>query len=294
MRFIKIKLFLPVMALMVQSGCNKSPYMPNKPATFVELITNSNEYGKDNDNLPLMSTIKVMTYNIHAGVAPANPGVVNLEAIARVINAEQPDIVFLQEVDKNTGRNDYSKDMSVELGALTQMNASFFSATNVGSGFYGTAILSKYPLSNIKKQLLPKGNASEEQRVVGMAQVDLPGKDSVVAMVTHLQHNSDASRLLQVREMANVANAINLPLVMGGDLNEKPTATDFFGVFDGVFTRTCTGGCPNTFPASNATSIIDYLAYKPAAKFSVNNHKAVIETHASDHLPVVSELKINR
>ena len=294
MRFIKIKLFLPILAVMVQSGCNKSPYLPNNPATFVELINNSNEYGKDNDNEPLMSTIRVMTYNIHAGVAPANPGVVSLEAIASVINAEQPDIVFLQEVDKNTGRNDYSKDMSVELGALTQMNASFFSATNVGSGFYGTAILSKYPLSNIRKQLLPKGNASEEQRVVGMAQVDLPGKDSMVAMVTHLQHNSDASRLLQVREIANVANTIDLPMVMGGDLNEKPTATGFFEVFDGVFTRTCTGGCPNTFPASNATSIIDYLAYKPAARFSVNNHKAVIATHASDHLPVVSELKINR
>lgn len=276
------------------AGCNKSPYLPNNPPTYVELVSNQNTYGLNNNGQPKLQKLKIMTYNIHAGVPPASPGVVNLEQIAQVILAENPDIVFLQEVDKNTGRNGYRKDQAEELGKLTQMNAAFFSATNYLQGFYGQAILSKYPLMQIRKQLLPKGVATEEQRVVGMAVIDLPGVDSVIAMGTHLQHNSAATRLLQVKTLTEFATDFSTPVVMGGDLNEKPDAQAFFTIFDGSFTRTCIGNCPNTFPANNATSVIDYLAFRPARYFSVLQHKVVPETVASDHFPVVSELNINR
>jgi len=296
MKLIKIVRFSLVLAILFgTAACNKDPYMPNNPPTYVELVNNVADYGADNDEQPILSRIKLMSYNIHAAVPPSTPGTVNMEGIATVIKNEQPDIVLLQEVDKNTGRNGYNKDQAAELGKMTAMNVAFFSATNIGQGFYGVAILSKYPLSNIRKQLLPKGNPAEEQRVVGFAQVDLPGKDSLVALVTHLQHNSADSRLLQVKELATVASGIKLPLVIGGDLNEQPTAAPFFSVFDNTFTRTCTTGpCPNTFPANNATSIIDYLAYRPAGAFTVLSHRVVMETGASDHLPLVSELTINR
>lgn len=296
MKAIKLYGYGFLLALVLgTTACNKDPYLPNKPPTYVELVNNVDDYGGNNEDQALLGKIKIMSYNIHAAVPPFTPGTVNMDAIAAVIKAEQPDIVLLQEVDKNTGRNGYSKDQSAELGAMTQMNVAFFSATNVGQGFYGVAILSKFPLSNIRKQLLPKGAAGEEQRVVGFAQVDLPGKDSLVAMVTHLQHNSADSRLLQVKELVNIASAIKQPLLMGGDLNEQPSAAPFFSVFDNSFTRTCsTGNCPNTFPANNATSIIDYLAYRPSNAFSVQSHKVVMETFASDHLPLVSELTINR
>jgi endonuclease/exonuclease/phosphatase family metal-dependent hydrolase len=293
MRYKRLTFFVPLMASVMHWGCNKSAYMPGNPATYVELINNVNTYGKDNDNAPALNSIKIMTYNIHTAEPPGMPGTVNINAIAKVITDENADIIFLQEVDKNTGRNGYTKDQAAELGSLTKMNVAYFSAINYMQGYYGVAILSKYPLSNIRKMLLPKGNAAEEQRVMGLAQVDLPGKDSVVALVTHLQHNSAASRLLQVKELVNAASSINIPLVMGGDLNEQPAATEFFTAFDGGFTRTCTS-CPNTFPASNATAVIDHLAFKPAGRFGVSNHRTVPETYASDHLPVVSELKINR
>ena len=293
MRNKYLKFLVPAMALIIHGGCNKDPYLPGTPAAYVELINNVSTYGKDNDHDAALSSIKIMTYNIHAAVPPSTPGVVNVEAIAKVITDENPDIVFLQEVDKNTGRNGYTKDQSAELGTLTKMNVAFFSAINFMKGYYGVAILSKYPLSHIRKQLLPKATTAEEQRVMGLAQVDLPGNDSLLALVTHLQNDNAESRLLQVRELVSATSSLTMPLVMGGDFNERPTTTDFINIFDGGFTRTCTS-CPNTFPASNATAVIDYLAYKPADKFSVINHKAIIETFASDHLPVVSELKINR
>ncbi len=296
MKPLKIVGYNILLALVLgTTACNKDPYMPNKQPTYVELVNNVNDYGGDNDGQTVLSKIKIMSYNIHAAVPPSTPGIVNMDAIAAVINEEQPDILLLQEVDKKTGRNGYNKDQAAELGTMTRMNVAFFSATSVGQGFYGVAILSKYPLSSIRKQLLPKGTPTEEQRVVGFAQVDLPGKDSVVAMVTHLQHNSADSRMLQVKELVNIASAIKQPLVIGGDLNEQPSSAPFFSIFDNSFTRTCaTGNCPNTFPSGNATSIIDYLAYRPSSAFTVQSHRAVMETFASDHLPIVSELTLNR
>lgn len=282
-------------ALITIMACNKDPYIPNTTPVYVELGNGDATYGKDNNEQPKLTSIKYMTYNIHAANPPAAPGTVDLAAIAKVITDANPDIVFLQEVDSKTGRNGYTGEMAVELGQRTKMNAAFFSAIPYSRGFYGVAVLSKYPLKGIKKYMLPKVDASEEQRVFGHATVDLPGVDSLVASVAHLQYTTGASRLGQIKEIARLVNDIKGTILFGGDMNEKPDAVDFFNVFDATFTRTCTGGnCQNTFPASVPTSIIDYLAFRPGNAFSVTSHTVINERLASDHLPVLSELKFNR
>ena len=283
------------LALIAISSCNKDPYVPNTSAVYVELGNGDATYGKDNNEQPKLTSLKYMTYNIHAANPPAAPGTVDLAAIAKVITDANPDIVFLQEVDNKTGRNGYSGDMAADLGQRTKMNAVFFSAISYSRGFYGVAILSKYPLKGIKKYMLPKADQSEEQRVFGQAIVDLPGVDSLVASVAHLQQTTGAARLVQIKEIARIVGDIKIPLLFGGDMNEKPEAVDFFNVFDATFTRTCIGGnCQNTFPASVPTSIIDYLAFRPGNAFSITSHNVINERLASDHLPVLSELKFNR
>lgn len=283
------------LAMMALAACNKDPYLPNTPPAYMELVNGDATYGNNNNEQPKLASIKYMTYNIHAANPPASPGTVNLAAIAKVINDANPDIVFLQEVDNKTGRIGYSGDMAAELGQLTKMNAAFFSSIPYSRGFYGVAILSKYPLKNIKKYMLPKSEATEEQRVLGFATVDLPGVDSLVASVSHLQHTSGVARLAQVKEIARVMANLNTTVLFGADLNEKPDAVEFFSVFDANFTRTCIGGnCQNTFPAAVPTSIIDYLAFRPASAFTITSHNVINERLASDHLPVVSELKFNR
>lgn len=286
-------LMLALCAVMI--SCNKDPYIPNTEPVYVELGNGDATYGGGNDQQQQLSVIRYMTYNIHAAAPPAQPGTTDLAAIADVIKQANPDIVFLQEVDKNTGRNGYSGDQAAELAGLTEMNFSFYSAIPYQRGFYGVAILSKYPLKGIRKYPLPKELPEHEQRVLGIAQVDLPGIDSITVAVTHLQHNSATSRVEQINEVARILGGIQQPLLLGGDMNEKPDVTAFISVFDGAFTRTCAGvNCSNTFPAQNPTSIIDYLAYRPAQAFGVNAHQVIGEHSASDHLPVLSELKFNR
>lgn len=289
------KIFLPLALCAGILSCNKDPYLPNTEPVYLELGNGDATYGGDNDQEQRLDVIRYMTYNIHAAAPPAVPGTTDLDAIAEVINQANVDVVFLQEVDKNTGRNGYSGDQAAELAAKTQMNFSFFSAIPYQRGFYGVAILSRYPLKGIKKYFLPKEDEAHEQRVLGTAIVDLPGVDSIAVAVTHLQHNSADSRVEQITEVAAILAGTKQPLLLGGDMNEKPETAAFFSVFDGAFTRTCMGmNCPNTFSAQHPTSIIDYLAFRPASAFTINSHQVIAEHNASDHLPVLSELKINR
>lgn len=281
--------------LSVSQACNKDPYIPATPPGVIEIGSGDDTYNSNNDGQPLLTSLKVMSYNIHILNPPSTPGQTDIAATAKVINDAAPDIVFLQEVDKNSGRNNYSGDMAKDLAALTQMNNVFYSAISVGRGFYGVAILSKYPLKSIKKHLLTKENANTEQRVLGTAIVDLPGVDSVMLGATHLQHNSANNRMQQVRDIVRILGPVNTKLIIGGDFNEFETTTAFFNVFDAAFTRTCKGpACPPTFSAQLPKSVIDYIAYKPASAFSVKSHNIISEYYASDHLPVVAELTINR
>ncbi|KOH45011.1 endonuclease/exonuclease/phosphatase family protein [Sunxiuqinia dokdonensis] len=273
-------------------SCNESPSIPDSAEDRTQ--EDENTYGLDNDSKSKLSEIKVMTYNIHAGNPPSKPGICDLNAVAEAIVQANPDIVLLQEVDKNTGRNDFRGDQSKELGKLTQMNYQFFSARIYLSGYYGVAILSKYPLLNAKKHLLAKEPALE-QRVLGTAIVDLPGIDSIMVACTHLQHNDANNRLNQIQDVVQLLSPSQVPVIIGGDFNEQPSADQFFSVFDENFTRSCIGNdCPKTFSTTNPYATIDYLAFKPEAAFETTRHEIWYENYASDHFPVMATFKIKR
>ena len=195
--------------------------------------------------------------------------------------------------DAGAGNGNYD-DQAGEIAKKTGMTPQFFAARAQGKGFYGVAILTKYTIEEVKSYLLPK-YPDLEQRVLGTTVIKLTAKERILAAVTHLQHNSLENRLEQIAEVVKMLKDEELPVVLGGDFNEKTTATDFFNVFDNAFIRTCVGNdCPNTFPAANPSSTIDYLAFKPETTFSVNSHHTIKETGASDHLPVVSVLAFKR
>lgn len=286
-------LFIAILALIALQACNdEAPSIPDYALDLTNKEENS--YGLDNDSQDKLESLKVMTYNIHAGNPPTQPGITDLEAIADAIKQADPDIVLLQEVDKNTGRNGFTGNQSKELGKLTQMNYRFYSSILYLKGYYGVAVLSKYPLKDSQKHMLPK-QSGLEQRVLGTAIVDLPGVDSIMVACTHLEAKSASNRIEQVRELVQQLGNTQVPVILGGDLNERPDTDAFFSIFDQTFTRTCPGtDCPPTFSTTDPKITIDYLAYKPQTAFDVTDHQAVQETYASDHFPVMATFKFNR
>src|SRR4030095_16865826 len=81
-----------------------------------------NPAGRNYSDPPRAQTVRVMTYNIHVGVGMDKK--LDLPRIAGVINAQHPDLVGLQEVDRGVTRTQQIDEIA-ELAKLTKMDYAF-------------------------------------------------------------------------------------------------------------------------------------------------------------------------
>jgi endonuclease/exonuclease/phosphatase family metal-dependent hydrolase len=151
------------------------------------------------DRLPTRLT--VMTYNIHHGEGMDKR--IDLERIAAVIRAENPDFVALQEVDKGTTRVS-GVDQLAELARLTNMHAVYGAAMPYQGGEYGDAVLSRWPVKSSRVVPLPHTPGPQhEPRTAVSATTDLPaGAGPVELISTHWDHTREPSdRLIQAEKV---------------------------------------------------------------------------------------------
>lgn len=247
----------------------------------------------DRDLLPRKYSLRILSYNIHHAEPPSKPGVIDLDAIAKVINDQRPDLVALQEVDVFTRRSGESINQAVELGKKTGMEAYFFKAIDFAGGEYGVAILSKLPVTSTDRYPLPRNaGSSGEPRILATATVQLSAKDSFLFACTHLDAQRDSTdRLLQINAIIGHLRDSAIPTIIAGDFNAVP-GSGIIRILDKHFTRTC-NPCDYTIPVTEPTRAIDFIAYRPGTKFKVISHNVIPERYASDHLPVLAVLEIS-
>lgn len=224
---------------------------------------------------PPVEGLRVMSFNIQHGA------VSNLETIADVIRAEEPDLVGLQELDVNAKRSGFV-DQAQKLSQLTGM-ASLFGASLAFSdgGDYGLALLSRFPILQSNKYKL---TSTKEQRILLVA--DIQTKHGTIPIaVTHLGLSS-SERVTQVNEiLAKIGNKSGAILM--GDMNatkdspEMKLLANHFS--DSWISSTGTGA---TFPANKPTSRIDFIYLDGIWPTPIETHVPI--TTASDHLPVVT------
>lgn len=277
-------------ALFIGCACNHSPYVPTD---FEDKTKNNNTV--NNDDEPLLSELKILTYNIHFCNPPDKPGVCDIQGIADVINDINADIIMLQEVDVRTGFNNCFLDQAEEIAKLTKLNYQYFTERTRGRGFFGNVIMSKYPLKNPQKHYLVKFQPDYQQRILATIIVDLPGVDSVMVCSTHMEAFSRENRHAQLDEILNILTPVTMPVIIGGDFNTRPTDRVFFDKFEEHFTLTCSGtNCPATYYHETQHITIDHIGFKPSNAFTVISHNVLNHINASDHYPVVGVLKFNR
>lgn len=239
-------------------------------------------------------TIKVMTYNIHHANPPAQANVIDMAAIAAVINAEKPDFVALQEVDKNTKRSGVSLNQAQDLATRTKMTMFFSKSIDYDGGEYGVAVLSRYEITDKIRYALPLAQGSTgELRSLAMISVAAEGGSGKFYFAsTHLEVSDNASRLAQVNELLRINSGIQAPFVLAGDFNSVPGSESITTLQQG-FTAGCISGCPLTSPAVSPARTIDYIFLNQHASsaFSVQSYRTASEALASDHRAVVAELK---
>lgn len=237
------------------------------------------------------ASVTVLSYNIHHSNPPSRPDYIDTAAIAEVIKKSDADIVGLQEVDVYTERSGTELHMAGKLAELSGMDYFYFSkAIDYKGGAYGTAILSKYPLSDTLTINLPSAEGTEP-RVLSVATVTLDNGYKFHFANTHLDYTDAANNLDQAERVAQYFGESDLPVILTGDFNVA-SESKTIAYLDQHFVRSCRNACPYTSPADSPRRTIDYIMYKGMNDFTVEQHRILRESYASDHLPVKAVLKM--
>jgi endonuclease/exonuclease/phosphatase family metal-dependent hydrolase len=230
------------------------------------------------------SALRVMTFNFkHAELS-------SLEDVAAAITAESPDLVALQEVDRDAQRSGVV-DQPAELAELTGMSAGFAGALAFGDGGeYGVALLSRWPIASDEKMQL---TSTGEQRVLAVWQIEIPGGGTLQMANTHLGLSAE-ERTTQVSEIA-AALAGRERVVLVGDLNENPTGGDVHATLSAQLRdawEEAGTGLGYTFPALLPTERIDYIFL--SEDWAAPSEVRVVEAYVADHLPLFAAVPLAR
>lgn len=277
------RLFSFIFALVLVSS-----FANAQKSTDIEI---TNEKGKQT-NSKKQREIHVLSYNIRHSNPPTKPGFIDLDAIARVIVESQAELVGLQEVDMFTQRSGASLDMVRELSDRTGLGYFYFSkGIDFQGGEYGTAILSKYPLSANETILLPAAEGTE-QRTLSVVKVSLAEGETVIFANTHLDFTAPERTLAQAEYITQYFKEEKQAVILVGDFNATPTSPAIAHL-DQMFTRTCMSDCEPTYPYDEPSRTIDFIMFKDADCFAVKSTHVIPEKYASDHLPVKAILLKN-
>ncbi|MCU0797146.1 MAG: endonuclease/exonuclease/phosphatase family protein [Akkermansiaceae bacterium] len=224
--------------------------------------------------------LRVMLWNIHHG--EGTDGKIDLQRIADVIGKESPDVVMLQEVDRNMPRSG-KVDQASELARLLRMNSVFGKAVGFGEGEYGLAVLSRGRIVSGKVHPLP-GEAGEPR--IGFEVVLEHAGESITVVNTHLDHQSDERRLAQAQAVAQLA--LDSPkAVLAGDFNDVPVSPVMNAV-TALWIPVEKTEPKATSPSHRPKHEIDHILFRGLRVVE----KAVVlkEARASDHRAVVALL----
>jgi endonuclease/exonuclease/phosphatase family metal-dependent hydrolase len=246
-------------------------------------------------------SLRAMTYNIHSCVGTDKE--VNPERIARVVADSEADIVALQEVDNGIPRT-HGQDQAELLAEMLNMEACFFPVVSRDDQKYGLALLSRFKLADVHCDwlpvLYPKLKLKLQKRGCIRAKLQTPA-GPVQFFNTHLSLYR-LERRRQLRALLGedwlAAWPPQTPVIFCGDLNAGPYSPVYLRLsrlLADVQKGLKNPGRPKaTFPSRRPLLRIDHMFV--SSNFSVLNVQVPRTTAtrlASDHLPLVVELKLN-
>ncbi len=237
---------------------------------------------------PSGEPFRVMTYNIHMGFDME--GDLGLEAIAQEIEAQQPDIVGLQEASRGWVING-SVDNLTWLSRRLDMPYIFHPVTDPS---FGNVVLSRYPIIDYEFIPLPPDDLPLARGMIH-AEIDVGMDEPLNLFVTHYHHRSADSDIRVVQSEAAIAA---LPtdgmVIFMGDLNAKPGSPEMilleeFGLAEVIESAGITPGY--TSSSIDPVQRIDYIWLSPDLQAE---NVTITTAPASDHLGVAATVKSNK
>lgn len=223
--------------------------------------------------------LKVMTYNIRS-VEPD----FNVQPHIDLIKKQHLDIVAYQEVENRTGRMN-GRDLILEIASATGMFPYFAPAYKKGSGEYGNALLSKYPIIESEYIELPifKEHNGSDQRVALIAKLLLPNNLKLNVVCVHLDHKINRSYSYRQLKPALLPRLLDrkTPMILTGDFNAGRGSELFNKILE-------------DFDNNDVGVFVDFIFTYPKKKWKTLNAQYLLNVDLSDHQPVVSTIEYTK
>ena len=251
--------------------------------------------------------MRLVSFNILHGRSLTD-GIVDLDRLARAVRELDPDILALQEVDRDQPRShlaDLTEVAATAMGAVAHRfvaalsgtpGATWIAATGKeqpGTASYGIALLSRYPADNWQTIRLPKlpgpmpmylpgprrfAVVREEPRAAVVGALNTPF-GCVTVVNTHLSFVPGWNQV-QLRHLRRNLVPFDDPLLLTGDLNMTPPSPERVSGYRALATVP-------TFPQDSPRRQLDHLLVRGSVP-DVVRYEAV-ETELSDHRALVVE-----
>jgi len=216
-----------------------------------------------------------------------------MERILAVIEHENPDLICLQEVDRNVRRSRY-EDQPELLGEYFKAAGKLFQLNvELKEGGYGNLFLSRWPIQRYH-QLSLRLN-SKKPRGAQIAIVDTP--EGPLRVVNHHLGLSDYERHWQVGHLLEhrvFREGHEMPTVIAGDTNDwrNTLASGALGTH-GFEQATTPPSRFRSFPAYLAMGSLDKFFYRGSVQVSgAHIVHSPTARQASDHLPLVVDFHL--
>jgi endonuclease/exonuclease/phosphatase family metal-dependent hydrolase len=236
--------------------------------------------------------MRLLSYNIHKGIGGRDRRY-RLERIIDVIEQENPDLICLQEVDRNVRRSRFHNQPLLLAEYFQSAEQLYQLNVHLKSGGYGNLILSRWPLA-VRHQISLRYNG-KKPRGAQMVVVDSP--EGALHLVNWHLGLAEGERRWQVKHLLEhrlFQESAHLPTVILGDTNDWRNQLEA-AVFQsqGFQQATHPASRFRSFPAYLAMGALDKLFYRGDILI---RHARVIRTAmskiASDHLPLVVDLHL--
>jgi endonuclease/exonuclease/phosphatase family metal-dependent hydrolase len=238
--------------------------------------------------------MRLLSYNIHKGIGGRDRRY-SLERIFGVVEDENPDIVCLQEVDRNVRRSHYHDQPKMFVDHFRAV--AHLQQVNVRSknGGYGNLVFSRWPFS-VKHQISLRCGR-RKPRGAQIAVIDSPeGSFCLVHWHLGLAEKERHWQTTHLLEHALFREPSHLPSLIVGDSNDWRNTLGAGPFHTHGFTQVTTPVSRfRTFPAYFAMGSLD-KAFVRGDIFirSARVVRSALAKQASDHLPLVVDFHLDR
>jgi endonuclease/exonuclease/phosphatase family metal-dependent hydrolase len=237
--------------------------------------------------------MRILSYNIHKGIGSRDRRY-RLGRVLAVIEAENPDIVCLQEVDRNVRRSRYHDQPQLMADYFGHLERLFQMNVRLKEGGYGNLLLSRWPFES--HHHISIRHERRKPRGAQLAVIATPeGPLHVVHWHLGLAERERHWQVDHILSHALFRAAESLPTMVIGDCNDwRNTLASNLFERNGFFHLTAPASRFRTFPSYLAMGSLDKAFVRGNVVVrQVRVVRSSLARVASDHLPLVVDFHVD-